>query len=247
VLVPYAVFNVSMSVVLLADEEMVSCAEPSVKQVREEFTVPPTTNYIVCAALDETDRKFYNEMWSDFDWKLDKVWLFDPVKDRGLIVPQERIKEYELLEMKKRICKKRKDNEKGFLETMLTVVSEALTTTKVFDEHKAPPTDAYFIPSSNPDSLWLPLSMKLEKQIRNQAHLRYSILEKRENVRMKNERVELLYSSYTAYLVYLPVFSGFYEFAGEGQPVSYRVAVNGQSGDVKGQKPSAGLFGALFG
>ena len=69
---------------------------------------------------------------------------------------------------------------------------------------------------------------------------------KKEGYTYKNKRITFVDISYNSRVVYLPVYSGAYLFTDENSVEKwYRVAVNGQTGDVEGERPFISVGGMV--
>ena len=85
-----------------------------------------------------------------------------------------------------------------------------------------------------------------KKKLTSSANSRWSSLSTRQDYTCRNKHITLTQPSYDAYIIYLPVFSGAYQFSEKGGvPKWYRVAVNAQSGDVEGERPFITVSGVM--
>ena len=252
VLVPHAVFNVNMTAILTGDETYrpQNGGRVSHGKIREQFHINPQHDYVFCSATLLEDRSFYDKAWSSGNkWKLYPVRIFDPDRDLQLIVPPYLWKDTELMTMKKKVFKERQKNSKGFFSSLFSSIAAVFTSDEdeeLSDPHLAPPSDAFFLPSVRLTDLWDFVRAKCEAELTSRANSRWSSLSARQDYSCRNKHITITQPSYEAYIIYLPVYSGAYQYSEKGGvPKWYRIAVNGQSGDVEGERPFITVGGVM--
>jgi len=115
---------------------------------------------------------------------------------------------------------------------------------------EAPIPVSYILPESEAVemALYTATIIIVQRDIREKVEERWGELEEREYYEVVDKKVE--YSDYTGRerVLFLPVYSGEYNACTEdGEIKSFRVAVNGCSGDVIGNRPSTSFFGKVRG
>jgi len=250
VLVPHAVFNVTMTALLTADETYRPTDGGRVKhsQIREQFHCDSRRNYFACSATLLEDRKFYDDAWGKKGWKLNDLHVFDPEADLHLIVPPDQWPEYELMTMKKKVLKEREKKGKGFFGSLVSAIVGVFKDDEedTNGEHNAPPPDTYMLPGLRASDLWDGVCARCKRELEAKANSRFASLQRQEGYTYKNKRISFVDVSYNSFIVYLPVYSGAYEFTDEeGNRKWYRIAVNAQTGDVEGERPFISVGGVV--
>jgi len=251
VLVPHAVFHVSMTAVLTADETYRPPQGGRIQRshINQQFKTNYSHDYVVCSAMLAEDRNFYDKAWAKGGkWKLNPLLVFSPDRDLALIVPPEQMSDMELMTMKKKVFMEREKKNKGFFGSLISSIVAVFTSdeTDVHGQHRAPPTDVYILPSVRCSDLWDEVRTKCKAELESRADSHFLRLQSRPEYSYRNKRVTFVDSSYDANIIYLPVYSGAYQFTDEtGQAKWYRVAVNAQSGDVEGERPYITFKGAM--
>jgi len=102
------------------------------------------------------------------------------------------------------------------------------------------------LPGLRASDLWDGVCARCKRELEAKANSRFASLQRQEGYTYKNKRISFVDVSYNSFIVYLPVYSGAYEFTDEeGNRKWYRIAVNAQTGDVEGERPFISVGGVV--
>ena len=245
VLVPHAVFHVRLEAVLTGTDTYTprDGRRPRRTHVRETVATDPDDAIVVCTATFAEDRRFYDGAWgSDASsaWTLRPQCRFDPETDLGLLVPLDQCDAAELAHMRAQVRAEREKRAQGFFGGLWSSIAGAFADSDVPDVVRAaPPSDAHLLPTLRCRDLWDSVRQRCVDDLARRCDALWAARAAAEDHTLTRRHIVFRNAAYDAELVYMPVFSGTYAYGDQ----HYRVAVNGQSGRVAGDRPSATVGG----
>lgn len=228
VLVPYACFNVTMTMNITGTDTYTPPRDDpeggGPQTTARADSVSKDTVCTVCAAASEEDRAFY-ETWKN-EWSSRYGGHMNPVTDFGLLTPPD---QWNAVELERMRDKKRAEEERNG-HTLLGRGVTALGS--LFDSREAPPSDAFVMPAQRCEDFWDEVRESCKDALAKEC------IEQWKKLAQVNHRREVTASQvqsieHTVSLVYMPVYSGAYTYAEQ----KFRVAVNGHNGKVTGDAP----------
>lgn len=243
VLVPHAVFHVRMEAVLTGTDTYAprDGRRPLRTRVRETVATDPDDDIVVCTATFAEDRRFYDGAWGAA-WTLRPQCCFSPEADLGLLVPLDQCDAVELGRLRAQVRAEREKRKQGVLGSLWSALTAAFADDDAPGvRRQAPPSDAYILPTLRCQDLWDAVRQQCENDLRRRCDAKWASRAAEEDHTLSNRHIAFRNTSFDAELVYMPVYSAAYTYADQ----AFRVAVNGQTGDVAGDRPG-GTVGSFF-
>lgn len=240
VLVPHAVFSIKASVFVSGLEEHDPIISDSSQERRLHLpypafgTVSVTSQSILCSATSVVDCKFYDDAWSTA-WNLEAKKAFHPDTDFGYLAPPDQCHSVGLNFMQEEVRAEQESSKQGLLESLWSAITGPSSPPN--PQELTLPGDAYMLPTLSTSDVWVRKRSEIEESIRSIGEQQWRFGALAEHRRTCSSSL-LQKIDYSSEIVYMPVYSGTYTYAGK----TFRIAINGQNGNVVGDRPT-GTFG----